>query len=235
MAFLCNMKLGIITAMHKRPELTRMWAGHTAQFGLPVYAAITDGDYDNWELAMEYGFEWKVMPNNPVGDKFQAALDMAMKDGCDGVMRLPSDDFISQEWVAMFELKASLGADYFLPERIAVHDPAQGTYGIRAKVGHYFMKYGAGACFSRKAIEKCGGLWTGHLSSGLDSESDKKLREAGFDCESVVTKSIPLVDIKGPDNIWPFGIWQVGGLECSDDEALHMLSPAMRQGLIWGR
>ncbi len=225
------MKMGIITAFHGRPELTAMFSEHTAQFGIPVYVTITDGNYDNLETAWKYKFEWKVMPNNPVGDKFQAALDMAMEDGCDAIMRLPSDDFISQEWAAMFELKASLGTDYFIPERIAVHDPKQGTYSIRSNAGSYFMKYGAGACFSRRAIEKAGGLWVEHLDSGLDSESDKRLRAAGFFCKPVVTKAIALVDIKGEGNIWPWGIWSYGEPPCTDDEGLHMLSPAMRETL----
>ena len=229
--YFSSMKLGLISAMHGRSELTAMWAEHTSQFGIPVYAAITDGDYDNLETAWKYKFEWKVMPNNPVGDKFQAALTMAMQDGCDVVMRLPSDDFISKEWVAMFELKASLGADYFIPERIAVHDPSKGTYSIRANVGSRFMKYGAGACFSRKAVEKCGGLWTGHLDSGLDTESNNRLRTAGYECEAVPTKDIALVDIKTGESIWPWGIWSFGEPACSDDEALHMLSPSMRQTL----
>lgn len=225
------MKTGIITAMNGRPELTAMWCAHTAQFGIPVYAAITQLDLANIDAAQKHGFAWREMRNKPVGDKFQAALDMAMEAGCDAVMRLPSDDFISGEWAEAFRDRMFKGADYFLPERIAVHDPEKGTYGIQANVGHYFLKYGAGACFSRRAIERCGGLWTGHLDSGLDSESDKRLREAGFACEAVVTKKMPLVDIKGPDNIWPFGIWQVGGFECSADEALHMLSAEMREAI----
>lgn len=225
------MKLGVITAMHERHALTRLWADHTAQFGIPVFAAITEGDSENVETAKRLGFAFVEMPNNPVGDKFQAALDMAMEAGCDAVMRLPSDDFISQEWMDAFREKIGAGADYFIPDRIAIHDPCKGSYGIRAKVNHYFMKYGAGACFSRKAIEKCGGLWVDHKDNGLDSESDKRLRAAGFVCEAVDTNGIPLVDIKTGENIWPWGMWQVGGFECSDDEALHMLSPAMRQAL----
>ena len=65
--YFSSMKLGLISAMHGRSELTAMWAEHTSQFGIPVYAAITDGDYDNLETAWKYKFEWKVMPNNPGG------------------------------------------------------------------------------------------------------------------------------------------------------------------------
>ncbi len=225
------MTLGIVTAMHKRHALTAMWAEHTSLLGIPVFAAVTQGDAANEETAHRHGFSYRSMPNNPVGDKFQAALDMAMEAGCEGVMVLPSDDFISEEWARIFRERMEDGAHYFIPERIAIHDPLQGTYAITAKVGHYFLKYGAGRCVSRRAIEKAGGLWIRHLDKGLDSESDKRLQAAGFACEAVVTDAIALVDIKSPENIWPWGMWQVGGAQCSDDEALHMLSPKMRQAL----
>ncbi len=220
------MTLGIITAFHGRHKLTELFAEHTAAFGLPVFASITAGDEANIATAKRFGFNYREMPNEPVGDKFQAALDMALDAGCEAVMILPGDDFISREW-----LDVSVGKQYALPARIAIHDPKQGTYALLSN-GKSCGVYGAGRVVHRSAIEACGGiLWPGGRSRSLDSESHGRILAAGFKCEAVRTKDIPLVDIKSGQNIWPFRVWRGSGHKCSADQALHMLSPSMREQL----
>lgn len=222
------MKLGLITAMHRRPALSALWAEHTAQFGLPVFAAITEGDTANVLTAQRFGFTYREMPNEPVGDKFQAALDMAMEAGCHAFMVLPSDDFISREWL---DKATANQLDYIIPERIAIHSPVSGTYALRAD-GKSCGRYGAGRVISRKVVEVCGGLvWVQHRNKSLDSESHGRILAAGFKCVPVRTKSIPLVDVKTGENIWPWRVFRGSGHKCSADQALHMLSSSMREQL----
>lgn len=221
------MKLGIVTAFHGRPELTAMWAEHTAQFGLPVYVAVTEGDEANRATCELHGFVFREMPNNPVGSKFQAALDMAMADGCDRVMILGSDDFVSPEWI---DRAQTFDAPYFTPDSCAVHDPRRGTYLIRFN-GRSVASGGAGRVVSAHAVSKAGGLWTLGRNKSLDNESHSRLRAAGYTCKVVPCKRVPVVDVKSGVNIWGWETWRRHGHRCSDVDALHMLSPAMRDAI----
>lgn len=218
--YLSAMRLGIITAFHGRPELTALWAEHTAQFWVPVYAAVTEGDAENVGTAKAFGFTFVEMPNNPVGAKFQAALDMALAGGCERVMILPSDDFVSREWI---DRALTFDVPYFIPQRIAIHSPKDGTYALETN-GHSCTRYGAGRVISREVVAKIGALWPGGRNKSLDSESHGRITAGGFTCVAVNTKQIPLVDVKTGENIWPWRAWRGGGHKCSADQALHMVS-----------
>lgn len=224
-----SMKLSIITAFHGRKNLTRMWCEHTQQFGLPIYAAITEGDHSS-VISHKLGIWMWKMPNNPVGNKFNAALALAMADDCDAVMVLPSDDFISREWVdASIEALAS-GVLYFKPARIAVHQPGRGSYELRSD-GRSCGNYGAGRVVHRSVIEAVGELWPGGRDQGLDSESHGRIRGAGFECTAIATKAIPLVDIKCGENIHSWDSFRGSGHRCTDEQALHMMTTEQVQRL----
>jgi len=221
------MKLGLVTAFHGRENLTRMWCEHTKQFGLPIYGGITEGQYLKGREKIAT-LRW--MPNNPVGAKFNAALALAMADGCDAVMILPSDDFISQEWVDVSIEALASGVLYFKPARIAVHQPGRGSYELRSD-GRSCGNYGAGRVVHRSVIEAVGELWPGGRDQGLDSESHGRIRGAGFECTAIATKAIPLVDIKCGENIHSWDSFRGSGHRCTDEQALHMLSPEQVQRL----
>lgn len=218
--YLSAMKLGIITAFHGRHDLTAMWAEHTAQFRLSVYVSITVDDVPNILTAEKHGFRFATMPNNPVGAKFQSALDMALADGCERIMVLPSDDFVSSEWV---NRALTFDATYIIPARIAIHSPKDGTYALETN-GRSCTRYGAGRVISREVVTRVGALWPGGRNKSLDSESHGRITAGGFTCVAVKTKQIPLVDVKTGENIWPWRAWRGGGHKCSADQALQMLS-----------
>ena len=222
------MKLGLVTAFHGRVNLTRIWCEHTQQFGLPIYAAITVGDEAISEIARDGCHLFVSMPNNPVGAKFNAALALAMEDGCDAVMILPSDDFISQEWVDKSLETLASGVLYFKPARIAVHQPGRGSYELRSD-GRSCGNYGAGRVVHRSVIEAVGELWPGGRDQGLDSESHGRIRGAGFECTAIATKAIPLVDIKCGENIHSWDSFRGSGHRCTDEQALHMISLSIRE------
>jgi hypothetical protein len=204
-----------------------MWCEHTKQFGVPIYACFTENDSACWAAA-EFVRLAATRPNNPVGAKFDAALSLAMADGCDAVMILPSDDFISQEWVDVCLETLASGALYFKPARIAVHQPGRGSYELRSN-GRSCGNYGAGRVVHRSVIEAVGDLWPGGRDQGLDSESHGRIRGAGFECTAIATKAIPLVDIKCGENIHSWDSFRGSGHRCTDEQALHMLSPSLRE------
>jgi hypothetical protein len=218
------MKLGIVTAFHGRESLTRMWCEHTQQFGVPMYCAITEGG------PTFSAKNFVIMRNNPVGAKFDAALSLAMSDDCDAVMILPSDDFISQEWVDVSIEALALDAVYFKPARMAVHQPGRGSYELRSD-GKSCGNYGAGRVVHRSVIEAVGELWPGGRDQGLDSESHGRIRGAGFECTAITTKGIPLVDIKCGENIHSWDSFRGSGHRCTDEQALHMMTTEQVQCL----
>lgn len=224
------MKLGIITAFHGRQALTALWAEHTYRKGLQIYCSVTAGDDVNVNTAERWGMHVARMPNNPVGAKFEQAIRMALADGCEAVMILPSDDFVSDEWIAAYRTQMESGAVYIIPERIGVHDPKRGTYMLRSD-GRACGSYGAGRCIAASAVRTVGELWPGGRNAGLDSESHGRMKGAGFTCQAVRTKDIPLTDIKCGENIWGWDRFRSGGHRLSSEDALHMLTPAMAQSI----
>lgn len=220
------MKLGVVTAFHSRPLLTSLWAEHTVTFGLPVFCAVTEGDETNIATAKGHGFTFVAMPNDPVGNKMQAALDMAMDAGCERVLILGSDDFVSAEWVGK-----CLETDhpFIAPDRAAIHHPREGTYiMIAARRG---AAHGAGRCVHRSAIEAAGGMWMSGRNKALDAESAGRLNSAGVKCVTVTTKRVAVVDVKSGVNIWPFRRWQSAGHRCDQSLALHMIPEHIRERL----
>lgn len=221
------MRLGLITAFHGRPALSALWAEHTSQFGLPVFASVTEGDAANVLTAQRFGFTYREMPNEPVGDKFQIALDMAMEAGCDAVMILGSDDFISAAWIEAASGALDNGEGYITPASAAVHSPSKGTYLIKFN-GRSASAGGAGRCVHREAVLKADGLWRLSRSRALDSESHGRLLAAGFTCKVVNTAQVPVVDIKTGTNIWRWETWRGGGHKCTAEQALWMISVDIR-------
>jgi hypothetical protein len=84
---------------------------------------------------------------------------------------------------------------------------------------------------SRKAVEKCGELWTPTINRGLDTASHHRLLDNGFTHKIVTTSTIPITDVKTSENIWPASTWRMGSNDITPDEALHMVSPYIREQL----
>ncbi len=227
-----------ISAAHGRHAVTRAWIEHMLSLSFDqIYVAVTD-DADN---AMNYGelvrhnmrdnhpvSAW-FMPNNPLSDKFNSALSVAMDDGAERIMVVPSDDFVSHAWVrAMRETDEP----YCIAHTCAILDAySQQCYAIRKLSLNPggTMKFGAGRVVSRKVVEACGGqLWPNELNKGLDSASHARISRAGFTVKVVETEGIPITDLKTEENLWPWQTWQHSGRPCTADEALHMVSPEVR-------
>lgn len=225
-----------ISAVHGRHALTRAWAEHTASVGFSAVVVCITGDEERLTtqgiqadtLACLYAHEFEVVvrPNDPLSGKFNAALEAALRIGATRIMILPSDDFVSAQWVMAARESEE---DYMYPHTLATVDSeTQATYKI-TKLSFGTLKYGAGRVVSRKVIEKLGGrLWPENLNRGLDGASHAAITRAGFPVKVVETEGIPITDVKTKENLWPFQTWQTSGRPCTIDEALHMCSPSVR-------
>lgn len=220
-----------ISAMHGRHEVSRAWCEHTKSLGFDkVIVASTLGDHELSTMCLDHGIVVVVMPNEPLSEKFNTALWFAMEwEPSTRVMILPSDDFVSREWV---EAARNSTEDYMIPHTCAILDAySQQCYKITKLSLNPggTMKFGAGRVVSRKVVEACDGqLWPSELNKGLDSASHARISKAGFTVKVVETEGIPITDLKTDENLWPYRTWEHSGRPCTADEALHMVSPEVR-------
>ena len=99
------MKLAIITALHQRYRLTRLFLDYYQRMDvegvdLGLFCACTEGDYDMQHVATSFP-SWKVSTaeNMPLVPKFAANMPKARQWGADAVMILGSDDFVSARYI----------------------------------------------------------------------------------------------------------------------------------------
>ncbi len=203
-----------ISAMHGRHEVSRAWAEHTASLGFKdVFVCVSEGDQESFDICQAYGFTICWRPNNPLSDKFNGALAYAFNmTNAARFMVLPSDDFVSREWV---EAARNSTEDYIIPHTCAILDAySQACYKI-AKLSLNpggTMRFGAGRVVSRKVVEACEGqLWPSELNKGLDSASHARISKSGFTVKVVETEGIPITDLKTEENLWPFRTWEHSG------------------------
>lgn len=223
-----------VSAAHGRHALTRLWAEHTANLGFAyVIVSVTDSK-DHVQVMVdfaEYGIRAMPVPNEPLAGKFNSALEMAIGLGASRIMVLPSDDFVSPEWV---DIARNHPGDYLIPPSCAIVEPKSNrAYTIYKNAPSGTLRFGAGRVVSRYAIEKCGGeLWPRHLNRGLDTASNRRLIEAGIKPTVVPTTDIPIADVKTSENIWGFNTWHnIGTRDCTVDQALHMVSQEILSGI----
>jgi len=218
-----------ISAAHGRHALTSLWAKHTATLGFDaVVVAVTYTEVVNRQTCQTYGFHPLPIANDPLAGKFNAAMEHALAIGADRIMILPSDDFASQEWV---DAARASTEDYMIPHACGVYSPATDEAYLIHKFSAGTLRFGAGRVVSRKAVEKCGELWTPTLNRGLDTASHRRLLDNGFTHKIVTTSTIPITDVKTTENIWGFDTWRMGSRDITPDEALHMVSPDIREQL----
>ena len=218
-----------ISASHGRHALTRLWARHTETLGLDaIVVAYTEGDVEMRRTICPTSFTLVPMPNDPLAGKFNAAMERALELGATRIMILPDDDFVSQEWVDTARASTD---DYIIPQSCGVYSPATEQAYLIHKFSAGTLRFGAGRVVSRKAVKKYGELWTPTINRGLDTASNQRLLDNGFTHKIVTTSSIPITDVKTEENIWPFTTWRMGSNDITPDEALHMVSPYIRERL----
>lgn len=196
-----------------------MFLRHCSDLGIidRICAAVSIGDEDNLRLVESHGICHTLAPNMPLGAKHNSALMLAMERGGERFMVLPSDDFISREWLSVFDASSE---DYVSPDRCALVDTHTGDAKVIVNRPYGNRNFGAGRFFSRRVVEALGHVWTDDKVSGLDTDSHGRIVLGGFPGRVHSCERIPIADLKTGDNIWPFEMWKGQVIEVS--EALHM-------------
>lgn len=214
-----------VSAAHGRHEVTRAWAIHTANLLDGVVVAVTEDDEPNIRTLAQYpNIIVLRVPNEPLSGKFNEAMNVARALSPDKVMVLPSDDFVSPQWV---QAAKDTEHDYIYPHTCGIVDAySNNAYLIRKIPLTGTLRFGAGRVVSKKVVEKLEGeLWPINLAKGLDSASHARITHAGFACQIVRTEGIPITDVKTDENLWGYRTWESGSEPITADQALAHLGP----------
>lgn len=225
------MRLAVVTCIHGRPSLTAAWVEYSAKIG-KIYAAVTAGDEENITTLLTHGVAYTEVPNEPLGAKHNAAMDLALGDLWDAAIILPSDDFVDPAYVEAATDAIEAGAKYVFPASCAIYDKrTQAAFVLTHRPEQGFLTFGAGRLVSRSCVEAVGPLWTDSKARGLDSDSHARLRAHGVVPVVVGGPGPCLTDVKADEGaqLWPFHTWQRRGRAVGADVALGFLPAHVRQ------
>lgn len=193
-----------------------------------VTVAVTTGDADNVAAIDAHGWTWIEAPNDPLGDKHNAALHAAPE--ADAYMILPSDDFVHPEWIKDSTNSIADGAHYVVPTSCGLWHPETGRTCILRQVKDGNRAFGAGRVWSHEVRMKIGPVfWTPTLQRGLDSDTHRRIRAHGFEAKFLHSEYVPVTDVKSGHNIWGYdSALNRRCAECEGEEVLGHLSQATR-------
>ena len=215
-------KLLIYLAVWKRPEITEicfMGINRLKSLGIhEIEALAVISEESMIPICEKYGIDYCFYKNEPVGEKKNFGLAEAYKKEWDYLIEIGSDDVLRNEYLEVmspyFGKHDLLGIGHVL--YINSEDGACRRYQTKTS-------FGCGRAISRKAIQKVGTkIWSDKLNKGMDNNSNFFLARRGVMEKKVVSSEPLAIDIKGPDNIWPFNY--LIGVPYDLDDALRGLS-----------
>jgi hypothetical protein len=204
--------VGICSALWQRYPLTAVWwqgihriAQRFASHGIQTQVTVAVSEPWHTVTAVQHGAEIVVIRNEPLGQKWNAAVEQACAFGADYVLILGSDDFLSDPLIDRYAdlieekwLYAGLAGLYFYEpstKRLAYHATKQSAHG---------NPLGAGRLIHRSLLERQGYRpWLDASTKRLDT--DMRLR-----CDLPAAKLLtvntdqPAVDVKTDTNLWGF-------------------------------
>lgn len=198
------MRIGIITALWKRHEVSEVVLRHYAEmegFDFTLVAAGSEGMASR-ALAERCGWEYVEHPNEPLSSKFNAAA-LRMKDRVDAVLLIGSDDLLSPNTIQALIDEHENGTDVVGLKDLYYYDVVRDAsyYCERAMPG-------AGMFISSVILSRVGWKpWPSGKNRGLDRFLINNLIKKGYPCKmrciaDCRQKGLALVDIKTPENMW---------------------------------
>jgi hypothetical protein len=216
----------VLTCFHGRPKVSEIFLAHTTP-RLPIFAACSEGDTENIALCQRYGVTFCVVANEPLGAKWNAAMEL-VPEGTP-VMVLGSDDLVSDEWIAAAQGSIDAGHHYITPAACGMYDMASGAACILRSNGNGSQTFGAGRVLSATVVAAVRPMWTAEKMQALDSDAHGRILGHGFERVTMATDRVPVTDLKSGVNLWAYHTWAWRGRPAAVDDVLHMLAPGLRQ------
>ncbi|MHC4634331.1 MAG: hypothetical protein ACYSYU_03835 [Planctomycetota bacterium] len=203
------MKLGILTALWGRPQLTRIYLNRMQylqkKYDIVGVCVGSENQYreDCWDRAIMY----TDFKNRPLSTKWNHGMKVFEPIGITHVMVMGSDDFASDSFYE-YAMDLAKGKDFTGCKDLYIFGGRHNRRGYRQLFyfAHKGYVVGPGRCYSRRILEKMNFTpWDNGRNSGLDGSIARNVKNLG---RTVVRRSFVmkdeglfLVDIKTPNNI----------------------------------
>lgn len=199
-----RIKILIYLAAWKRPFITEIcFRGinrlmEHPDFDIQALAVISEDDME--PLCDQYGINYVYAANSPLGRKKNIGLMYAKEFDFDYLMEIGSDDLVFSELLDKY--KPFINKNHFFGINDIVFIDTETNACRRHRNKGY---YGAGRMISRYALESMNfTLWREDLNNCLDNNSLYNMARKGFMYKQISTGEPMVVDIKSPENLWPF-------------------------------
>jgi hypothetical protein len=206
------MRLGLLTTIWQRPELTRLFLSYYARLDVPgidlvPVAVYSPEDDTRW---LRDSLPWPPhpnpwtftpAPNDPLGAKWNTGVRFLLTRDVDAVMVVGSDDLLSASY---FELAAEMLSkrwDYLYPQDFYVYDAPSRRL---AYCEHLYA--GAGRVLSRRVLDRLGWQpWAPALNRYLDGSLHENALGAAsraYVVRDMRGRGLAGVDVKTEGNMW---------------------------------
>jgi hypothetical protein len=214
------MRLGLVTGLWGRSELSRIVLKHFASLEVPgvelVRVAVWSPEDD--EAANMYempGWTFTEFQNMPYSDKFNRGFRV-LKGRVDAAMVFGSDDLISASYIRHAARLIAEGRDMIQPEGLHFYDLASGRciFGTAKRIG-------GGRVLSARLLDML--AWRPYkpgLSRTLDLSMEKRTSEFAFPYRVKMDHGRVLLAVKSRHNIWDFDAMKHLAQRDEDGEAL---------------
>ena len=204
------MRIGLITTFHKRPELTQVfidyWTGLQTSHTF-VYSAAYSADDQAIRPALKHaekaGWILTEAPNDPLSDKWNAALQAVKRRKLDAVLVVGSDDFMTPALIDLLARDLEAGQPWSVPTVCDFYDQTTDAYAVCQ-----VKELGAGRLFSIDLIKRLDYfLWTPGRHRATDSAMDGRLHSFGERGRALTVPQPPearILDVKTDVNRMPF-------------------------------
>lgn len=161
-------------------------------FNVDAFAVISEDSMI--PLCDKYNIKYCMYKNLPLGEKKNYGVSQALKLEWDYLLEIGSDTLVKDQLLRTYtwdtDVMGALNFGFIHPDGICRQ--------LKSKVS----SMGGGRAISRKAAMS-GKLWTDNKNRGLDGNSLIRLCQGGFFEKRFQTEEPLVVDIRGPENIWP--------------------------------
>lgn len=213
------MKIAIITAIWKRPEIFKLFtegirqitkAHPTVKF--EVVVAGSEGK-NSESIVKEAGFHYIEIPNQPLAEKHNSTLKKVKTLSPDYIICLGSDDILSPELVGLYiEKLQTQKLDIIGLKDFYFYDVRNGKaiYWAGYNDGRKGLFCGAGVILSAKVLNVWGWkIWNNAHNAVLDNSLHEKIRMTPCKKLTICLRDEKMyaVDLKSDTNMTPFERW----------------------------
>ena len=165
------MKLGVLTAIWKRPRLTELFLRYTELLPFEVLVAVVSPEDPTLPDIRAGQWQFVEHKNEPLADKFLAGA-AALRGQCDAVMILGSDDFVTLDYIEHCCSLLTGGPQMIVPRHIHYFDA------IKCRLMRIRHRHpGAGRVLSAELCERLKWeLWK-REDGNVDGSMDARMKE----------------------------------------------------------